>query len=133
MNLTTAISEIKAIVQAATCFVEHSPRVSEYATPVQDAPNVGVYRVVVMGTGQIKHAGLTRYVDLAIVTAEPLSGGDANRTNEESALQAEELVTALEAYDSDDAMTEESIEATLNRDAGRSIITISARILYKLT
>lgn len=131
MNITTVLTDIKRIVAAATNYAEHQPRISENMTPVQDAPNAGVYRVVVMGTGQIKVTGLDRYADLAIVIAEPLSGGDANKTNEDCAVKAESLIASLEAYDGSEAQTEQTIDATINRDAGRSIITISARILYK--
>jgi hypothetical protein len=132
MNITTVVNDIKTLIAGATNYAEHQPRISENMTPVQDAPNTGVYRVVVMGTGQIKYyAGLTRYADLAIITANPLSGGDANKTNEDMAIQAERLLTVIADYTGSEAMTEESLESTLNRDAGRSIITISARILYK--
>jgi hypothetical protein len=131
MNVTTLTNDIKRIVAGATNYVEHQPRISEYAQPVQDAPNTGVFRVVVMGLGKTKHAGLDRYADLAVAIAEPLSGGDANKTNEESAIRAERIVTALEAYDATEAHTDEIIDATLSRDAGRSIITIGARINYK--
>lgn len=133
MNIQAVIDDLKCLVKTATCFVEHSPRQTQYMDAVQDAPNTGVFRVVVMGTGKTKQAGLNRYADVAIVIAEPLSGGDANKTNEEAAVKAEELTTVIADYAGIEAMTQEEIETTINRDAARSVITISARIIYKLT
>jgi hypothetical protein len=132
MKITDVIADLKRIVQGATNYQEHSPRLSEYATtPVQDAPNTGVFRVVVMGTGRQKAlAGCDRYADIAIVVAEPLSGGDANKTNEEAAISAERLSGIIGDYDASEAYTDESVDATITRDAGRSIITMTARINY---
>ena len=84
-----------------------------------------------MGTGRQKAlAGCDRYADLAIVVAEPLSGGDANKTNEESAIKAEYLSGIIGDYDGSEAFADEAIDATITRDAGRSIITMTARINY---
>lgn len=134
MNIKTLLHEIKALVADKTGFVEHSPRLADTATPTRDSPNAGVFRVVVLGTGKARAtAGLNRYADLAVVVANPLSGGDANQTNEDAAVQAEELIEILDDYDTDDAQTDETIEAALIREHGRQVTTISCRVNYSYT
>jgi len=133
MNVLTVIKDIKTVVAGETGFVEHQPRSSDYDNPVENAPNTGVFRVVVIGTGQIKLTGVNRYVDLAIVVAEPLSGGNANQTNETAAIKAENLISALAEYAGSEAYADESIDVQISRNEGRSVTTVGVQINYKFT
>lgn len=133
MNISQIITDVKALVADATGYLEHSPRISERQRLLEDSPNKGVFRVVVMATGKTKAAGLNRYADLAIVTSAPMSGGDGNKTNTDTAIQAESLIDTLTGYDGEEAQTQEDIEAEITREAGRSIVTYAARVWYKLT
>lgn len=133
MNIKTLLGDIKRLVGDLTGYQEHSPRLADNATQAADAPNTGIFRVVVLGTGQQKVAGMDRYADLAIVVANPISGGDANQTNEDGAVQAEELLTVIAAYDGEEAQTQETLEAAMIREHGRQVTTIQARVNYKYT
>lgn len=133
MNIEQLVLDIKALVAASTGYQEHSPRITERQQPLEGSPNSGVFRVVVMATGKTKQAGLNRYADLAVVTSAPMSGGDANRTNLDTAIQAESLIDILADYDAEDAQTQEEVEATITREAGRSVVTYTVRVGYKLT
>jgi hypothetical protein len=133
VNIETLINEVKALVADYTHFDEHAPRLADTATPTRDSPNAGIFRVVVMGTGKTGQAGLNRYADLAVVVANPQTGNDGNEVNKAAAVQAEELIDVLAAYDTDDAQTQEELEAALIREHGRSVTTISCRVNYSYT
>lgn len=131
MNAATVLREIKNLVAGSTGYNEHTPRRSNDAGR-PEAPNSPVFRVVILGTGQTKHAGLRRYVELAIVLSAPLSGGDANKSNLDAAVEAEALITDLTDYDSAEAQTEQEIDSDIGRESGRVVTTISCRVNYKL-
>jgi len=134
VNVQTLLHEIKALVEDYTHFNEHDPRLADTATPTRDSPNTGVYRVVVLGLGKDRAVGgLNRYADLAVVVANPISGGSMNETNENAAIQAEELATVLADYDTDDAQTAEAVEATMIREHGRQVSTFALRVNYSYT
>lgn len=131
MNIKTLLHDIKNLVAAGTGYQEFSPR-RQNDTGRQDAPNSGVFRVVVMGAGKTKHAGLNRYADLVVVIMRPLSGGDANKSNEDAAEQTEALISTLADYDGTEAQTGLEIDAELIRESGRMVSTVQIRVNYKL-
>ena len=133
MNIEQLIADYKALIAAATGYTEHQPRITETQRPMQGSPNAGVYRLVVLGTGKMKQVSFNRWAELAVVTSAPMSGGDANKTNLETAIQAESLIDTLADYAGEEAQTTEEVEAEITREAGRSIITYAFRCNYKLT
>lgn len=133
MNAAQVIIDIKRVVADETGFSEHRPRLAPNQAPTMNAPNAGIYRVVVVGAGKTKQVGLNRYLDLAVVTSAPLSGADLNKSNEQAAIAAESMVEALADYDGEEAQTQEDVECDLIREAGRQIATYEFRVAYKFT
>lgn len=129
MNIETIVQDLKVLVGGATGYAEYALR---REGPI-GAPNTGVYRVVVMGIGQTKVVGMGRYADFAIVVMNPASAGDVNQSNLDAAIQSEELTTVLHQYAGEDAQTAEEISSEIIRESGRIVITMTARVNYKLS
>jgi hypothetical protein len=131
MNIETLHGKLKALIERITECVEHQPRMSEEQR--ETLPNTALYRLVVTGTGKQGVAGLSRYADFGAVIVRPLSGGDANKSNLDSAIGAEVLVSALADFSETDTLVSEEIESEITREMGRAVVSIAFRVAYKLT
>lgn len=132
MNLEKLVLDVKKIFHEATGYAEYNPRISRDVSN-EAFPNTGVFRVVMVGTGQARIAGAGRYVDFIGVLVTPLSGGDANQSNLDTAVEAENMITELSDYAGDDTSVSEEINNTISRESGRMVSSFEFRISYKLT
>ena len=132
MNISTLVDAIKVLVQESTGYNEFTPRASK-ETKQESLPNTGIFRVVVLGEGKKKAQGCDRYTDLVVVIVLPLSGGDSNKSNMDSAIETESLISDLADFAEDDTCISEEINSQISRESGRVVSTISFNVAYKLS